>query len=417
MDKFDKIMEEAMEIVDAKGISNITGTDSHIEADCEDKDVLYHLVLNGNINNLDDIECDCGQEMCPHRLAFVVELNKKMENSKSLMLDNAFNGALSWQGIKDFVELAINYNEELYNYFLDMVLYEENGGIDFKGELEYERIDEIFATYSQTGFILKKNFRHLISQINTEIEGYGQDVKSIRELCMYLLKLMTRYQYDWPLDFYSHVHSLLGEWARKIGENKVEQKTFVNDLINNLEDPETIYNEILIGDLLLSFIITKAQAKEIQKVIKERIERLIPVVQDGQSQGMPLEINELCESLNRLNIVTRTHLNLSPNITAKVFYQLQPQTEIYKGAFEILRYFLDSNNVKSFSGFMDYTFHELSLQNETFIYLRDLFSGILGAIEQSPIVNKEEYYDYIRHEILSKLEHDLATRLLWELDL
>lgn len=417
MDKLDKIMEEAMDIVDANGISNIVGTDSHIEADCEDKDVLYHLVLNGNINNLDDIDCDCGKEMCAHRLAFVIELNKKMENSKATMLENAFNGALSWQGIKDFVELAINYNEELYNYFLDMILYEENGGIDFKGELEYERIDEIFTEYSQTGFILKKNFRNLMKELSEEIDSYGEDAKSIRELSFYLLKLMTRYQYDWPSDFYDHVHNLFGAIANKISGNKVEQKALIDDMIAHLKDPETIYNEVLIGDLLLGFVTTKIQAKAIQRIIKERIERLVPVVQDNQSEGLPPEISDLCISLNRLNIVTRTQLNMSPVKTAKMFYQLQPRNEIFKGAFEIIRYYLDTNNVSSFSAFLAYTVDEFPIRYATFAYLKELFGGIVSAIEQAPIINKDDHYEYISQGILDNLDHETATRLIWELDL
>ncbi len=417
MDKLDKIMEAAMDIVDANGISNITGTDSHIEADCEYKDVLYHLVLNGNINNLDDIKCDCGQEMCAHRLAFVIELNKRMENSKALMLENAFNGSLSWQGIKDFVELAINYNEELYNYFLDMILFEENGGIDFKGDLEYERIDDIFSEYSQTGFILRKNFRKLIKEINEEIDSYGNDAKSIRELSFYLLKLMTRYQYDWPIEFYGHVLTLFEGVGAKLAANKVESKAFINDLISHLKDPETIFNEILIGDLLITFAINKVQAKAIQKIIKERIDRLIPVVRDNQSENLPVEISNLCISLNRLNIVTRTQLNLSLAKTAKMFYQLQPRAEIYHGVYELLRYYLDAGNANAFIEFLNYTFNDYRLQLETPGYLKDLFSGVIGAIGQSSVTDKDDYYTYISQGIMSSLDHEDAVRLLWELDL
>lgn len=417
MDKLDKIMEEAMVIVEADGISNIVGTNSHIEADCEDRDVLYHLVLNGNINNLDDIECDCGQEMCPHRLAFVIELNKKMENSKSLMLENAFNGALSWQGIKDFVELAINYNEELYNYFLDMVLYEENGGINFKGELEYERIDEIFHEYSQTGFILKKNYPEMMRELKEEITGYEGDVKSLKELAVYLLKLMARYQYDFPIEFYRHGDILFHELSAKISGDKGEYKSYLNNLINLLKDPETIYNEILIGNALLNAITTKVQARAIQKIIKERIQRLIPVVQDNQAESLPVEISDLCESLNRLNVVTRTSLELSPMNTAKIFYQLQPKYEIYRGIYELVNYFLENNYGDYFSGLIEYTFKEFSLPSESFSYLKDLFNGIIIAIEHSKIENKDDYFDYFKDEILEKFNHEFAIRLLWELNL
>lgn len=417
MDNINKLMDKAMRIIEEKGIYNIVGDDSHIEADCEDGEVLYHLVLDGHVGNLDDIVCDCGKKVCAHRLAFVLELNRKMENSKVMMLENAFNGALSDEGLKDFVELAINYNEDLYHYFLDMILFEESGGIEFSGDEEYEKIDMIFHKYSQTGFVFQKNYNALAAEILGESKNYLEYPEHLDELLVYILKLIAQYQYDKTNDFYPTILPVLQEIADLAGSDGHQKGKLLDSLAELLGQSNIILVEALIYDLLLDIIAAKTQARLIYNIIKPRVSSIAEIIIDNGDMGEPQDLIFLRAALNRLNLHTRTILVMSDRNTFKDFFKLCPRKYLYNGVATLVSYYALSAREEALDELIDYVFSGKLEIMEEFEVAKEVVLSLINSINENLYYDNEYYISKIVEKIVEQYAQTVSFKLLWELNL